>query len=82
MWGDKKQGEKDNLSRMLTNLDKKIATSKDKAKVWKVKCIRVQAKQMYRDLGEKYVEVEELLKLEQKIAMMTNRSELTELKGM
>ena len=61
---DEKQGEKDNLSRMLTNLDKKIATSKDKAKVSQVKCIRVQAKQMCRDLGEKYVEVEELLKLE------------------
>ena len=78
---DKKQGEKDNLSRMLTNLDKKIATSKDKAKVSQVKCIRVQAKQMYRDLGEKYAEVEELLKLERKIVAMTNRSELTELKG-
>ena len=84
---DKKQEEEGNLFRMLTNLHKKIATSKDKAKILQLKRIRAQAKQMYEDLSEKYAEVEEEreewlnihLKLEPKIVTTTNRLEIFEL---
>ena len=84
---DKKQEEEGNLFRTLTNLHKKIATSKDKAKILQLKRIRAQAKQMYEDLSEKYAEVEEereewlniLLKLEPKIVTTTNRLEISEL---
>ena len=43
---NKKQKEKDHLFRTLTNLDKKIAASKDKLRLSQLRYIRAEAKGM------------------------------------
>ena len=55
---NKKQKEKDELFKILTNLDKKIVKSKDKKKIWQVRRIKKQTKRDYEKLGESNVDTD------------------------
>ena len=87
---NKKQKEKDHLFRTLTNLDKKIAASKDKLRLSQLRYIRAEAKGMQKDLGEVYVETDEsrdgllyvLISIDTKIVTSTDISQISQLKRM
>ena len=55
---NKKQKEKDDLFKILTNLDKKIVKSKDKKKIRQVRGIKKQTKRDYEKLGESNVDTD------------------------
>lgn len=53
---NKKQEEKDDLFLFLINLDKKNGRSEDKVELSRLKCMKAEAKQHYKDLDEDYVD--------------------------
>ena len=52
---DKKEGEKDNLFQLISNLEKNIARSKNNAKIAQLKHSKAEAKQHSKDLREENV---------------------------
>ena len=52
----KKQEEKDDLFQLIFNLEK-IAKSKDKAEIARLKRVKAEAKQDFKDLREEYVQI-------------------------
>ena len=54
---DKKEGEKDNLFQLISNLEKNIARSKNNAKIAQLKRLKAEAKQHSKDLREENVEI-------------------------
>ena len=54
---EKKEGEKDNLFQLISNLEKNIARSKNNAKIAQLKRLKAEAKQHSKDLREENVEI-------------------------
>ena len=53
---NKKQEEKDDLFLFLINLDKKNGRIEDKVELSRLKCMKAEAKQHYKDLDQDYVD--------------------------